>query len=167
MTTGLRRPRTWVDINIDENLTSGSSFIKDLLVNAVVDLQTKSIIRWIGRLLVIPSTVANSTVSAQLVSLGIGIVSRDGFAVAGGVPNPQTATDFPITGWVIRDQAVLVNQQDSGTVEAWHFPEFRFDIRAARKVDRGIAMLHVAQVDLIAGTTAVKIAGLVRCLQLG
>ncbi len=146
-------------------MSAGGTDLKDLLVGAVVDLQTKTIIRWIGRLLVIPSVVANSSISAQLISLGIGVTSRDAF-IAGGaaVPNAQTPTEFPVAGWVIRDQAVMVNQQDSGTVEAWHFPEFRFDIRAARKVDRGIAFMSITNADLIAGTTAVKVAGVIRCL---
>ncbi len=162
-----KRPSVWVDTGIDENLATGGTKEIDLLANAVVDLQTKTIIRWIGRILVVPSVVANSTISIQACGLGIGVVSRDAFAAAGAaVPDPLVMTEFPIEGWVIRDRSTLVNQQDSGTVEAWHFPEFRFDIRASRKVDRGIAMLRLSQLDLIAGTTAVKFSGQIRCLVL-
>ena len=162
-----RRPRVWVDTLIDVNMADGGSLLLDLMANAVVPLQTRTIVRWIGRLLCVPSIVVNATISSQFMSLGIGVTSASAFAAAGAaVPQPQIATDFPADGWVIREQAVLVNQQDSGTVEAWRFPEFRFDIRASRKVDRGVAFIRVRNDDLIAGTTTVKVVGSVRCLSL-
>ncbi len=165
--TTKRRGRVWTDLDVDENHVGGGIGLKDLLVNAEVDLQTKTVIRCIGRLLVIPSVVANATVSAQRMTLGIGVISRESFAAAGtSVPNPGLAVEAPITGWYFKDAATLVNQQDSGTVEAWHFPEFLWDIRAARRVDRGIFFLRFQNNDLLAGTTTVKVVGLVRCLVL-
>ena len=166
MTTA-RRGRLWTDFNFDENLADAGISLKNLLANAVVDLQTKTVIRCLGRLRVLPSVVANATVSAQLISIGIGVTSRDAFTAAGAsVPSPAVATDAPTNGWLYKEQAVLVNQQDSGTVEAWEFPEFRWDIRASRKVDRGILFAKIINDDLIAGTTTVKVVGLVRCLVL-
>ncbi len=162
-----RRPRVWVDLHMDANLTAAAASLQDLLSAAVVDLQTKTVIRLIGRLRAIPSVVANNTVSAQLVSIGIGVTSREAFTAGGvSVPSPAVQTEFPTGGWLYKEQAVLVNQQDSGTVEAWEFPEFRFDIRASRKVDRGIFFVRVVNTDLLAGSTAIKVAGLVRCLVL-
>ena len=165
--TTQRRPRIWVDTRVDVNLAAAGVDLTDLLVNAVVDVQSRTIIRWIGRIICVPSVVANATVSLQRCSVGVGVVSRDAFAAAGAaVPSPAIMTEFPTQGWVYRDIAVLVNQQDSGTVEAWHFPEFRFDIRASRKVDRGVAFLKLENADFLAGTTSIKFAGILRCLTL-
>ncbi len=161
-----RRATLWVDTIIDSNVTDGGgNVLVDLSTSAVVDRQTFTAIRWIIRLLAVPSVIANATVSTQRVSIGIGVVSRDAF-VAGGaaVPSPSVMTEFPTEGWVLRDHGILVNQQDSGTVEAWHFPEFRYDIRAARKIGRGVPFLSMGNADLIAGTTAVKVAGVIRTL---
>ena len=163
-----RRPRIWVDTIIDTNIAGDATVISDLMANAaVVNIATRTVIRWIGRILVVPSTVSNAGISLQQCSVGIGVVSRDSF-VAGGaaVPDSRVAADHPISGWVYCDVGTLVNQQDSGTVEAWHFSEFHFDIRTSRKVDRGIAMLKLDNQDLIAGTAAVKFSGIVRCLTL-
>ncbi len=169
--TSQRRPRVWADLKIDDNMSAGGSHLENLLLNAPVDWQSKTAIRHIARLRVIPTVVANASVSAQLVSIGIGVIARDAFVAASGavtasIPNPSVATDFPINGWIFREQAILVNQQDSGTVEAWEMPEFHYDIRAARKVDRGILFVALVNEDLIAGTTAVKVAGMMRTLVL-
>ena len=162
-----KRPRVWVDTQVNGNLVAGAETLIDLLLSQVVDSQVRTVVRWIGRIRVFPTNVANSVISAQLVSLGIGITSRDAFAAAGGaVPSPAVLTEFPTQGWVIREQAVMINQQDSGTVEAWEFPEFRFDIRASRKVDRGIAFAKLVNEDLVAGTTTVSVVGMIRSLVL-
>ncbi len=165
--TSQRRGRVWVDTHIDDNLAAAGTSLVNLLAAADIDLQTKTVIRCLGRLRAIPSVVANASVSAQRISLGIGVISREAFAIGGaGVPSPGDLGEFPTGGWLYKEHAILVNQQDSGTVEAWEFPEFMWDIRAARKVDRGILYLRAQNNDLIAGTTAVKLAGLVRCLLL-
>ena len=161
-----RRPRVWVDLTIDSNLAANGSFALDLLANQVVDWQARTVVRSIGRLFVCPSVVANSTISIQDISLGIGVMSATGFAATGGPPDPSVDTEIPTNGWLYRDRAALVNQQDSGTVEAFRFPEFHWDIRAGRKVDRGVLFIVGVNKDLMAGTTAVKVSGLVRSLVL-
>jgi len=165
--TTQRRPRVWVDTHVDVNLGAGSASLEDLLATAVVDLQTKTVIRLIGRLRALPVLVAGSAVAAQAVDLGIGVVSREAFAAGGvSVPSPAVATEFPTGGWLYKDEAVLITQQDSGTVENFENPEFRWDIRASRKVDRGVFFLRIVNTDLIAGTQTIKVAGLVRTLVL-
>ncbi len=165
--TSQRRGRIWTDLHVDENLVANGDHLENLLLNADVDLQTKTVIRSIGRIRVIPSVVANSTVSAQLIPMGIGVTSRDAFAAGGSsVPSPSQAGEEPTNGWLYKDHAVLVNQQDSGTVEAFEFPEFRWDIRAARKIDRGILFVRFLNIDLTAGTTTIKVVGLIRSLVL-
>jgi len=165
MTT--RRPRTWVDLAVDENMAAGGSFLENLLLNAVNDLQGRTVVRIIGRLRCLPSVIANSTVAAQAVTLGIGVTGRAAFTAGfASVARPHIMTDFPDDGWLYREQAVLVNQQDSGTVEQWENPEFRFDIRASRKIDRGILYVAGVSIDLLAGTVAIKVAGMIRTLVL-
>jgi len=160
-----RRNRAWIDFNVDSNLAAGAELVSDLLLNATVNLDTITVTRIIGRMLCLPSVVANNTVSAQIVSVGIGVSSNEAFNVGTtAIPDPNVANEAPPRGWLWKDRGVLVNQQDSGTVEAWHFPEFRFDVRAQRKVDRGTLFIKFVNQDLLAGTTAIKIAGLVRVL---
>jgi len=148
---------------MDDNLAAGTRGNFDLLTNVIHGSDTLTVTRIIGRLLAIPSVVANATVSAQRVSIGIGVSSPEAFA-AGALPLPEVMTDFPPRGWLYREHGILVNQQDSGTVEAWHFPEFVFDIRGQRKIDKGTLFMSWTQEDLIAGTTTTKLVGLVRVL---
>jgi len=163
--TSPRRPRAWADFHLDLNLSGDTRGAVNLLVNATVNLDTITVVRLVGRIRVIPSVIANSTVSAQLCTIGIGVSSTEAFTAAGlTLPDPNNPLDAPPRGWIFKDQAVLVNQQDSGTVEAWEFPEFKFDNRAMRKIDRGILFMQMDNIDLIAGTTAVKFVGLIRAL---
>ena len=160
-----RRPRAWVDFQVNQNLTTGVPQAVNLLLNATVNLDTITATCIIGRLRAIPSVVANSSVSIQLWSCGIGVASTEAFTIGvTALPDPSVMIEAPPRGWLLREQATLVNQQDSGTVEAWEFPEIRFDVRGQRKIDRGILYMMNRNDDLIAGTTAIKVVGLVRVL---
>jgi len=161
----MRRNRAWADFNVDTNLAAAGEAVVNLLANATVNLDTITVTRIIGRLLVVPSVIANATVSIQRVAMGIGVASTEAFAIGvTAIPSPSDVTDFPARGWLWKQLGIMVNQQDSGTVEAWHFPELVFDVRAQRKVDKGILFLKLRNDDVIAGTTAVKVIGLIRVL---
>ena len=161
----MRRPRSWADLTIDTNLAAGGAAVVNLLTNATVNLDTVTVTRIIGRVLCVPSVVANATVSIQSCRIGIGVASAEAFAIGvTAIPQPHTDGEAPPRGWLYKEQGTLINQQDSGTVEAWEFPEFKFDLRGQRKVDRGVLFMNMSQFDMIAGTTAVKFAGLVRVL---
>ncbi len=165
--TTQRRPTFWVDTLVDSNLATGAAqTLIDLLASVPsADRARFTVIRWIARLIVLPAVIADSTISIMSVSIGLGVTNSDAFAAgASAVPDPAVMAEFPIEGWALRDILTFVNQQDSGTVEAWHFPELRADIRAARKVGRGTAFMGLRSLPLIAGTSLVKVTGIVRCL---
>ena len=163
--TSPRRPRSWVDLSVNENLAAGGREVLNILTASPVDLTTITVVRILGRLLVIPSVVANSSVSAQRVTVGIGVAAVEAFDIGvTALPRAADDGDKPPRGWIYKEHGILVNQQDSGTVEAWHFPEFKFDVRGMRKVDHGILYITMENLDLLGGTTAVKVVGLLRAL---
>jgi len=108
-------------------------------------------------------TVHDSGEGSETVTLGIGVVSQAGFST-GAIPNPATATEFPIRGWVWKaayrtfgfaaDQPAVFNRR------------IDLDIRAMRKLENGEAYIAVAVVALEGVSGAVTIHGLVRQLWL-
>ena len=163
--TSPRRPRAWADLKINENLASDGSQKFDLLEKATVNLDTITVVRLVGKLTVIPAVVADSTIGVQLIQIGIGVASTEAFTAGiASLPDPNVDTEAPPRGWIYKQYETFVNQQDLGTVEAFRFPEFQFDNRAMRKIDRGVLFMVMNSVDLLATATTVKVVGLIRAL---
>ena len=115
----------------------------------------------------------NINVQAQAkVALGIGIATTEGFdqaivaPIGESIPQPQRSVEFPIHGWLWRGE-YLCQWSNSATfgVEVSMFPRIDLDLRAARKVDKGILYLAAFN-SVVQGAMDVELTGQVRALML-
>ena len=160
------RPRAWSDQRIlIASLVAGTPQKFDLLENAPA-LDTHTVIRIIGHLTFMYSP--NSTVvdSLSVVDVGIGVSSVEAFAVAAGAGLPAVESDskYPPRGWLYMATRP-VSQQTGDTFEGSHNEQatFDFDVRAMRKIDKGILFLLMEQNNVLVGGS-MRVVGRVRAL---
>ena len=98
---------------------------------------------------------------SQIIDVGIGLVSVDA-RVAGALPDPAAAGDFPVTGWIYRSR-VLVPAEALGTgyVQPVIIQE---DLRSQRKLDRADPVLIVDSTTDEGAELTVRIVGIIRML---
>ncbi len=156
------RPRAWGDVIFEQALTDALQVNNDLLVTLAAS-DTVTVVRIIGHLTVIPNNLAGAIEGAMKIDLGIGVASKEAFD-ADVVPDATTAADVPARGWLWADRLVCTKQNTSGTMEDWHYPEVRFDVRAMRKIDRGVLYLQMNNNGLAGTGFTVTVVGRVRAL---
>ncbi len=164
MTTPRRR-RTWADRTLDILITSGGQTIPiDMLVD-LPDTDVKTVTRVIGKLTITYADPDAAVTSIQRIDAGIGVAAREAFT-AGIVPDPAVQADYPALGWIWVGTMTAMKVNQSGTTEAFHVPEERFNVGAQRKVDKGV-LYFVADSTLITATGAsVRVTGRLRTLVL-
>ena len=167
MTT--RRPRVWSDIlyRVLTIASGGESVLS--LGTELEDSDTKTIVRLIVDLQASLDEVSEVE-TTQLITMGVGVASDTAFGVGiTALPSPESVADYPREGWLYRSaKPVLQTLPTGGTPTAmWRdSPQFQVDLRAARKVDRGVAYVHIKN-EAFGGTASiVRIAGIVRALWL-
>ena len=154
-----RRRRQWLDFTIVEDTPSGSQDSNALIRGDIEDTKGMTLIRIVIGLNIIPTTFVGDSVDAQLVTLGIGMMSLEATA-AGLFPDPQNETEQPVTGWLWRAQYVAVESPIHPGVRV------DLDLRSQRKVMYGQPVLVVSndpQQGVAFNTTVI---GLIRCLYL-
>ena len=106
-----RRRTAWDDQIVDFDIASGGQALF-LLMENVADPEKRgcTLIRTIMGVDVncaVPGQVSGQ----QKVSIGIMLVSDDAFvAGAAAMPNPATESEFPVGGWLLREQHLLVSE---------------------------------------------------------
>ena len=158
----MRRPRAWGDSNISAVVTSGGSLKVDLLTNLAAS-DTVTVTRLIGHLTVIPGTSLSVVDGAMAIDIGIGVSALEAFT-AGVLPDPDQEQDQPARGWLYATRLLFFRAVGAGPVDTWHYPELHFDVRAARKVDRGVLYLFVKSGAALGSSQDVFISGRVRAL---
>jgi len=116
--------------------------------------------------MVLPQNLPDNTIGAVSVDLGIGVAAEEAFN-AGVVPDPDQASESPARGWLWRDRMVMVSNHITGPPvnDIFQVSEVRADIRAMRKVDRGILYMRSIARELNPTDFApVRIVGIVRVL---
>jgi len=160
--------REWVDLGFSdlEIPTGGSITPLDVLFDMREEVN-KTVVRLIvGLDLVHENTDVNEVAKARI-DMGIGVATREGFD--GGqltIPSPAITKEFPIHGWLWR-ATYGVQFANSATfgVEVYRFPRIDLDLRASRKVDKGV--LYLAAVNFAQqGAMDVDMTGMVRALML-
>jgi len=156
------RRMAWNTQRFQSQLTTGVTQVTDLLAN-LVDLDTLTAIRMVGRLFFGSTSVSATDAGQILLDMGVGVTSLEAFD-APTVPDPNVDADVPTVGWLWRDSLLLQRENTSGSVEFNTEPETQFDIWAARKVDRGKLFL-ATHVTLIGGSFgATRMVGIIRVL---
>ena len=103
----MARSLAWGFTNINQPLTSGLRVTNDLLVDLNAS-DTITVARIILHLYVFPSP-GEFLIGAQSVTFGIGVASKEAFAVANsiGIPNPNASAEIPPRGWLWFDRLAV------------------------------------------------------------
>ena len=158
------RGRAWSD-NLIANVLAGSTHDNVDLLAGVTDLDTMTVVRLVGHLWVVPTEEGTAGFTIQSISCGVQVVSDEALT-AGAVAHPAVANDVPSRGWLWRAVICEYIRTVSNVTETWLYPEVRFDIRAARKVDRGKLVLTMEKAALSGTQHDVMVVGIVRALVL-
>ncbi len=156
----MARKAQWVDTLVGALTADGGQTITSLLGGmGTVDSRGLTLARTIVSFSVHgPAAVASD--AFQIASLGIGVVSQEGFA-ANVVPDPNLASDRPPRGWVWRDRLSVpgaASQSSTGVQRV------KADVRGMRKVDDGELVLITNNDNLDGVPFSLHIRGIIRCV---
>ena len=161
----MARPLAWGETLLNQPLVNAAAPVNVNLLTGVADSDTITVARLVGHLSYTTDNVENAVDGAMIVDIGIQVVTAQALAAGGAaVPNPGIADETPARGWLYHDRVVIINAITAGSLD-WHtLPENRFDLRAMRKVDRGVLILSM-RTTVIHGTSYnTKVVGIVRAL---
>jgi len=128
---------------------------------------TLTVVRLIGRLTAYPNDQQAQVTGAMKIDVVIGVASQTAFDLGiTGTPNIQAVAEVPPRGWMYRSQMITMKDHATGTTnEHTHVDGLAFDVKAARKLDRGRIFIKVESATSNGGTTFdVRLAGVVRAL---
>jgi len=159
------RRRSWADQRLaGVSVVAGTPVRLDLLENAPT-IDTLTVVRIIGDLTV--QYTPNSTVvdSLSIIDMGIGVASVEAFATgSAGLPSPSAETQFPPRGWLyVASRPVSQQLESAGTGALNEVSLFQFDIRAMRKIDKGILFWIIENTDILTGGS-IRVTGRIRTL---
>ena len=155
------RARAWGDTLVSTTLT-GAQVNLDLLADLAA-ADTKTVVRLVGHLTFVPAEEGTAGHTVQVMSMGIQVVAAEAFA-ASVVPDPNVGGDVPVRGWLWRDRAVEYIETTNNAATPWFFPEVRFDLRAMRKVDRGVLVFTVNKDVPLGVAHDLRMQGIIRAL---
>ena len=156
----MARERAWsTKLISDPFAVAGTQVIEDLLVILPI-VTTATVVRIVLHLGISLSDPTDTSSGITQMDMAIGVCSNEAF-VAGVVPDPNVEADVPARGWLWRERLWLPH-----TATVQHPMDVHADLRAMRKVDRGILYL-VSTSGNLQGTYGVPVlTGLVRSLVL-
>jgi len=158
------RGRAWADTRFAVNpLVAGTRQNFDLLLDAPVT-DTLTAVRIVGELTAyyVPTTTVADSLS--LIDVGIGVGSLESLTVGGAaLPDPTAQNQYPPRGWlyVATKHVKQLITTDAGILD--FEANFKFDLRAMRKVDKGRLYLTMEQNNILVGG-AMVVTGRVRVL---
>ncbi len=157
------RGRAWADTRVvGTALVAGTPLELNLLATAPVS-DTLTVIRILVDLWVMYTTNVTVTDSLSIVDVGIGVASAQAFAVGGtALPNPGNLDQDPPRGWLyIASKPVQEKVNAEGIMQL--IAHFQADLRAARKIDKGVLFLTMEQNNITVGGS-MQVVGRVRAL---
>ena len=159
------RNRAWADQVFDQVIIAASSFHSNLLANAPT-VDTLTAVRIVGDLRVFQNSTVTMSDSAMVIDVGIGVTSTEAFAAgAASLPSPVVSTEYPPRGWLyVARKTYTVVVQAEGINILW--PEFSFDLRSMRKIDKGVLFMSVHNSNSDGAANNVILRGRVRVLLL-
>ncbi len=158
------RHTSWADTSFGgTSLVAATPQAFNLLADAPIS-DTMTVMRIIGSLEVGYLVTTTRADSLSVVSVGIGVSSAEAFSVAAtaGLPNPTQTDQYPPRGWLyVQAKAVRQVINPEGLVDHW--ATFEFDLRGARKVDKGTLFMIIEQDNITVGG-AMQLVGRIRTL---
>ncbi len=100
------RRRQWQDFLIDSTVVINGQTGITLLQGGVDDTKGMTLVRMIIGLDLYPELLVTLSIEASGLNLGIGMMSAEAIA-SGQFPDPDIATDIPLTGWLWRWSGVV------------------------------------------------------------
>ena len=160
------RNRAWADTLIEELITPGTAIITDLLVGAPT-VDTLTAVRIVGEMFCVTQTLSEIE-HLETIDMGIGVSSREAFNVGvTGLPDVNNAADYPPRGWLYVARSVVQQSLPTGgTVTAmWRErAHFKFDLRAMRKIDKGVLFAQWASTNVSGTSSSTSLMGRIRVL---
>ena len=159
------RGRSWADARLTGvSLVAGTDVLVDLLASVVPVVDTLTAVRIIGEFschYIVSNTITDSD---SFVDVGIGVTSAEAFAAGvASLPDPANAASFPPRGWLYAATGYCGQALTTDTGMFNKNAEFKFDIRAMRKIDKGVLFMRIANANITVGG-AMQIVGRVRTL---
>ena len=139
------RPRAWADQRFNaETLNVTGNILADLLENAPT-MDTLTAVRIIGDIMVEYDPMSTHSDQLNVIDVGVGVTSVEAFAVGiMGVPQPHNETEYPPRGWLyVATQSVMNSITTGAEAAVMRAARFQFDLRAMRRVDKGILFLAI------------------------
>ena len=158
------RRRAWADVRYGGTILASDGFLKDDLLEEMPDTDVKTVVRIIFDLWVMVNSSEESE-GENVVDLVIGVTSQEAF-IAETLPDPNAVGDYPMGGWLYAGaRPVSVWHPASGMVVPVN-AHFKADLRAMRKVDRGVLFAYWDNLGVQGITNPLRIYGRIRSLVL-
>ena len=163
----MARRLAWADTHFDISLLTATGITGLNLLSTLEGNDTITVIRLIIKLYCLPQNLSDDLDGGAAVHMGIGVAANEAF-VANALPDPGTPADVPARGWLWKDVMVAVQANTTGPSahDTYWGTEVHADIRAMRKVDRGILYFVADSQDIgVSGVyLPINVVGLVRAL---
>ena len=160
------RHRSWGDTRVSVVLVDAVAQQIDLGLAGPQE-ETLTVVRVIGRLVVYPNDLEAQVTGAMAVAVAIGISGRTPFDLGiTGTPDLTDMGELPPRGWLYRQQMLTIKDHATGTTsEQLHVDTLAFDVRAARKLDRGVAYIKMQSFNSNGATAfSARLTGIIRTL---
>ena len=158
---GARRRRLWETLGHAATIANGAQTFVDLLQN-IPDTEQMGLT--VTRLLFdmwFTPDVGTGADGAQMVDVGIGLVSEEAFN-AGILPDPNQNADQPVTGWLFKARTVVQVMVSPDAVLGGHM---QVDLRAQRKMGQRAKLVLIMNNTAVVSTSFnVRNTGMTRVL---
>ncbi len=157
------RPGTWVDTRLSAVLAD--TVAQQFELSGALLSDTLTVDRLIGRLRMMPNDLQAQVTGGMNVDLAIGVASETAFDLGTtGTPDVTDVTKFPPRGWLYKSRMWVIKDHATGTAsEQLVVDTLAFDLRAARKFDKGSLYVKFESNTTEGGTTyAVRMSGIIR-----
>ena len=160
-----RRSRVWADTRFASvALNDGAQVVNDLR-GAIVVPDVYTCVRLIVDFEVGVTSLQEAEFS-QIIDLGIGVTSFEAFT-AGVVPDPKATADYPRDGWLYVASKLVEQSVPTGATPVAMYRKnavFQVDLRAGRKVDRGVLYSILENTAMTGTATNLLVTGRIRAL---
>lgn len=162
--------RQWCDTGLAGlDVPMGGNIVPlDLCLDMDAAFVNKTVTRVIVGLQVHHDNHTSDHDAVQELEIGIGVVSEEAFlAGQASMPKPDITTEFPARGWLwVASYTAAFSNSTTFGVEIYDFPRIDVDLRASRKVDRGILFLAAESRTVFGAGMILNLTGRIRALML-
>jgi len=162
--TSQRRRMAWADTRLTTTMGSASGTLTaDLLINAP-SVDTLTVNRILVDLRVFASAVGDVE-QMQVIDMGIGVCSTEAFSIGTtALPAPFNDDEYPPRGWLYVATKPYLQARPTNEGIWRQDAVFKADLRAMRKIDKGVLFLFMRNLNFQGTDGAVTVVGRIRAL---